>query len=87
MGSPARQTPDEWKMVHREATHHINYVELLAAFLALQCFAKHSSRVMVQMKTNVRSTDLASLVKANIIGDFNVSKWSDNTSFLPNPFK
>jgi len=33
-----------------ETRHHINYLELLAANIALQCFAKHSSRVTIQMK-------------------------------------
>ena len=28
-----------------EAKHHINYLELLAAFDALQCFASHSLRI------------------------------------------
>ena len=33
-----------------ESSHHINYLELLAAFLALQSFAKHSRSMTIQMK-------------------------------------
>ena len=44
MGWGARQgkqlTGGRW--FQEEASHHINYRELLAALLALQCFAKHS---------------------------------------------
>jgi len=42
------QTRGKWAL--EEARHHIDYLELLAAFLALQCFAKHSSGVTIQMK-------------------------------------
>ena len=42
------QTGGRWSPA--EIPHHINYLELLAAFLALQCFAKHSNGITVQMK-------------------------------------
>jgi len=42
------QTGGRWSK--EEASHHINYLELLAAFLALQCFAKHSNGIVIQMK-------------------------------------
>ena len=42
------QTGGKWSL--EGATHHINYLELLAAFLVLQCFAKHNSGVTIQMK-------------------------------------
>ena len=52
MGWGARQgehqTGGRWSM--EEAPHHINYLELLAAFLALQCFAKHSHSVTILMR-------------------------------------
>ena len=52
MGWGARQgelqTGGRWSLT--ETSHHINYFELLAAFLALQCFAKHSRGITVQMK-------------------------------------
>ena len=34
----------------KESLNHINYLELLAAFLALQCFVKHKSNITVQLK-------------------------------------
>ena len=43
-----QQTGGRWSK--EEALHHINYLELLAAFLTLQCFAKHSHGVTIQMK-------------------------------------
>ena len=42
------QTGERWSQ--EETSHHINYLELLAAFLALQCFVKHSNGITVQMK-------------------------------------
>ena len=42
------QTGGRWSQT--ETAHHINYLELLVAFLALQCFAKHSNRITVQIK-------------------------------------
>jgi len=42
------QTGGRWSLA--ETSHHINYLELLAAFLALQCFAKHSRGITIQMK-------------------------------------
>lgn len=33
-----------------EALHHINYLELLAAFLTLQSFAKHSHNITIQLR-------------------------------------
>ena len=42
------QTGGRWSM--EEAPHHINYLELLAAFLALQCFAKHSRNITILMR-------------------------------------
>ena len=52
MGWGARQgelqTGGRWSLT--ETSHHINYLELLAAFLALQCFVKHSRGITVQMK-------------------------------------
>ena len=42
------QTGRRWSLT--KSSHHINYLKLLAAFLALQCFAKHSSRIAVQMR-------------------------------------
>ena len=42
------QTGRSWSQV--ETVHHINYLKLLAAFLPLQCFAKHSNEITVQMK-------------------------------------
>ena len=38
-----QQTVGRWSK--EEVLHHINYLELLAAFLSLQCFAKHSHMV------------------------------------------
>ena len=43
-----QQTGRRWSK--EEALHHINYLELLAAFLALQCFAKHIHGMTIQMK-------------------------------------
>ena len=40
-----QQTGGRW--FKEEALHHINYMELLAAFLALQCFAKHMHSVTI----------------------------------------
>jgi len=34
------QTDRRWSLT--ETSYHINYLKLLAAFLALQCFAKHN---------------------------------------------
>ena len=52
MGWGARQSEllmgGRWSL--EETSHHINYLELLAVFLALQCFVKHSSGITVQMK-------------------------------------
>ena len=52
MGWKARQgehqTGGRWSA--EEASHHINYRELLAAFLALQCFAKHSHNATILMR-------------------------------------
>ena len=52
MGWGARQgelqTGGRWSPA--ETTHHINYLELLAAFVALQSFAKTSSGIIMQMK-------------------------------------
>ena len=52
MGWKARQgehqTGGRWST--EEASHHINYRELLAAFLALQCFAKHSHNATILMR-------------------------------------
>ena len=42
------QTGGRWSQA--ETTHHIKCLELLAAFLALQCFAKHSNGITIQMK-------------------------------------
>ena len=42
------QTGGRWSQA--ETIHHIKYLELLAAFLALRCFTKHSNRITVQMK-------------------------------------
>ena len=42
------QTGGRWSQA--ETAHHINYFELLAAFLALQCFAKATNGITVQMK-------------------------------------
>ena len=42
------QTGGRWS--REEALHHINYLELLAAFLALQCFAKHCHNMTIQMR-------------------------------------
>ena len=43
------QTGGRWSM--NEASNHINYLELLAAFLALQCFAKqkHNTTILLKM--------------------------------------
>ena len=35
-----------------ETSHHINYLELLAAFLVLQCFAKHGHNTTILMRLN-----------------------------------
>ena len=43
-----QQTGGAWSV--QEASHHINYLELLAAFLALQCFAKHIKGLTIQLK-------------------------------------
>ena len=40
-----QQTGGRW--FKEEDLHHINYMELLAAFLALQCFAKHMHSVTI----------------------------------------
>ena len=53
MGWGARQGKQQiGEMVQRGSLtpYKINYLELLAAFLALQCFAKHSHGVTIQMK-------------------------------------
>ena len=42
------QTDGRWSLT--ETSHHINYLDLLATLLALQCFAKHSRGITVQMK-------------------------------------
>ena len=42
------QTGGRWSQA--ETAHHINYLELLAAFLALQCFAKGNNGITMQMK-------------------------------------
>ena len=42
------QTGGRWSQA--ETAHHINYLKLLAAFLALQCFAKGTNGITVQMK-------------------------------------
>jgi len=38
------------RWLHVESSHHINYLELLAAFLALQSFAKLCHDMTIQMK-------------------------------------
>ena len=43
-----QQTGGRWSM--EEASHRINYLELLAAFLALQCFAKHGHKATILMR-------------------------------------
>ena len=52
MGWGARQgklqTGGRWSQA--ETAHHINYLKLLAAFLALQCIAKSSNGITMQMK-------------------------------------
>ena len=52
MGNPGGKqlTGGRWSV--QEASHHINYLKLLAAFLALQCFAKHSNGITIQLKLN-----------------------------------
>ena len=50
VGSSTRQATDRGRWSKEEALHNINYLELLAAFLALQCFAKHSHGVTIQKK-------------------------------------
>ena len=42
------QTGGRWSL--EETSHHINYLELLAAFLALQSFTKQRKGITVQMK-------------------------------------
>ena len=41
------QTGGMWSK--KESLNHINYLELLAAFLALWCFAKQKSTITVQL--------------------------------------
>ena len=43
----SQRTGGAWTSV--EATHHINWLELMAAFLAVRCFAKDKSKIHIQL--------------------------------------
>ena len=42
------QTGGRWSV--RETLNHINYLELLAAFLAIQCFVKQKYNITILLK-------------------------------------
>ena len=41
---------DRRQMVSKETLNHIYYLELLAAFLAIQCFAKQKCNITILLK-------------------------------------